>query len=162
LAARTKWLWTPGENTELRLALDYSRLNSTGTDYQLAQGVIGADGVSTYPGRRKTDTNWENIGDNETYGASLRLDHDLGFARFVSISGYRHVVGDFHLDQDASPFPFVNSIINQFARNYSQEFEVLSPQSSPIHWLVGAYYFDAHYAYTPLTIEGLAAPLFGA
>jgi len=157
LAARSKILWTPGENTEFRLSLDYSRLNSTGTDYQLAQGATGVDGVTTYPGRRRTDTNWANVGNNETYGTSLRWDQDLGFARFVSISAYRHVVGDFHLDQDATPTPFVNAIINQFARDYSQEFQLLSPRGSTLTWLLGAYYFNANFAYDPLTIEGLAA-----
>ncbi|QGZ93802.1 TonB-dependent receptor [Terricaulis silvestris] len=160
LAARTKFLWTPGENTEFRLALDYSRLDSTGTDYQLAQGVIGADTVSTYPGERRTSTDFANTGDNEVYGASLRFDQDLNFARFVSISGYRHVVGDFHLDQDASPTPIVQAYINQFAENYSQEFQLLSPEGSTIDWLLGAYYFDADFAYTPLAIEGFAAAPF--
>jgi iron complex outermembrane receptor protein len=156
-AARTKWLWTPGSRTELRLSLNYSHLNSTGTDYQLAPGVIGIDGVSTYPGKRRTATDFQNVGDNEVYGGSLRIDQDLDFARLVSITGYRHVVGDFQLDQDASPTPLVLAFINQFARNWSQEVQLLAPTGSRIDWLVGGYYFNARYAYTPLTIEGLAA-----
>lgn len=160
LAARTKILWTPGENTEFRLSLDYSRLDSTGTDYQLAQGVIGADTVSTFPGVRRTATDFANTGDNEVYGASLRIDQDFGFARFVSISGYRHVIGDFRLDQDASPTPIVRAFINQLAENYSQEFQLLSPEESTISWLLGAYYFNADFAYTPLAIQGFAAAPF--
>jgi iron complex outermembrane receptor protein len=156
-AARSKWLWRPGPNTEIRLSLDYSHLNSTGTDYQLAQGVIGADGVTTYPGRRRTATDFANTGDNEVYGGSLRIDQDLQFARFVSISGYRHVVGDFHLDQDATPLPLVRADINQFAEQFSQEVQLISPSGSPIDWLLGAYYFNANFAYTPLEIAGLAA-----
>jgi iron complex outermembrane recepter protein len=156
-AVRSKWLWTPGAATEVRLSLDYSTLNSTGTDYQLAQGVIGIDGVSTYPGKRRTATDWENTGDNEVYGGSLRIDHDFGFARFASISGYRHVDGEFHLDQDATPLPLVRATINQFAEQYSQEFQLLAPSDSRIDWLIGAYYFNANFAYTPLEIAGLAA-----
>jgi iron complex outermembrane receptor protein len=159
-AARSKLLITPGPSTEIRLSADYSRLNSTGTDYQLAQGVIGADGVSTYPGRRRTATDFQNTGDNEVYGASLRIDQNLGFARLVSISGYRHVVGDFHLDQDASPTPIVRAFINQFARNYSQEVQLLSPTGSNVTWLLGGYYFNGRFAYTPLRIEGFAAAPF--
>ena len=161
-AARTKWLLRPGPNTEIRLSLDYSKLNSTGTDYQLAQGVIGVDGVSTYPGRRRTRTDYANTGDNEVYGGSLRIDQDLQFARFVSITGYRHVVGDFHLDQDATPLPLVRADINQFARQISQEVQLISPTGSHVDWLLGAYYFNGHFAYTPLTIAGLAAAPFAS
>lgn len=159
-AARSKLLITPGPSTEIRLSVDYSKLNSTGTDYQLAQGVIGVDGVSTYPGRRRTATDFRNTGDNEVYGASLRIDQDLGFARLVSISGYRHVTGEFHLDQDATPLPLVRAFINQFARNFSEEVQLLSPTGSRVTWLLGAYYFNARFAYTPLTIAGLAAAPF--
>lgn len=157
LGLRSKLLWTPGATTEIRLSADYSRLNSTGTDYQLRQGVIGVDGVTSYPGKRKTNTDWKNIGDNDIYGASLRVDQDLDFARLVSITGYRHVKGNFHLDQDATPFPLVQADINQFAESYSQEVQLLSPKSSKVDWLLGGYYFHAKYAYTPLTIGGLAA-----
>jgi iron complex outermembrane receptor protein len=159
-AARSKLLITPGSSTKIRLSGDYSKLNSTGTDYQLAQGVIGVDGVTTYPGRRRTVTDFRNTGDNEVYGAALRIDQDLAFARLVSISGYRHVTGDFHLDQDATPLPLVRAFINQFARNYSQEVQLLSPTGSKITWLLGAYYFNGKFAYTPLTIAGFAAAPF--
>jgi iron complex outermembrane receptor protein len=156
-AVRSKWLWTPSAATEIRLSLDYSTLDSTGTDYQLAQGVIGADGVSTYPGRRRTATDYQNTGDNEVYGGSLRIDHDFDFARFVSITGYCHVTGEFQLDQDATPTPLVRAEINQFAEQFSQEVQLIAPTNSRIDWLVGAYYFNANFAYTPLQIAGLAA-----
>ncbi|MDB5712389.1 MAG: TonB-dependent receptor [Sphingomonas bacterium] len=157
LQLRSKLLLTPGSTTEIRITGDYSRLRSTGTDYQLAQGVIGADGVTSYPGVRKTNTDFANTGDNEIYGASLRVDQQLGFARFVSISGYRHVVGEFHLDQDATPAPIVQATINQFAESFSQEVQLLSNKGSAVDWLVGGYFFDAKYAYTPLHIAGAAA-----
>ncbi|WP_029994015.1 TonB-dependent receptor [Sphingomonas sp. YL-JM2C] len=157
LGLRSKLLFKPGENTEIRLTADYSRLNSTGTDYQLRQGVIGADGVTSYPGKRRTNTDWKNTGDNDIYGASLRIDQDMGFARLASITGYRHVKGDFHLDQDATPTPIVQADINQFAESYSQELQLLAPTDSKIDWLVGGYYFHAKYAYTPLRLGGLAA-----
>ncbi len=157
LGVRSKILWTPGATTEIRLTGDYSRLHSTGTDYQLAQGVIGADGVTSYPGVRRTNTDFPNKGNNEVYGFSLRVDQDLGFARFASISGYRHVTGLFQLDQDATPTPIVKATINQFAESFSQEVQLLSKKSSKIDWLVGGYFFVAKYAYTPLQIAGFAA-----
>jgi iron complex outermembrane receptor protein len=160
LAVRSKLLLTPGDTTEIRLSADYSRLKSTGVDYQLSQGVIGADGVTTYPGKRRTNTDFANKGDNEVYGASLRIDQDLDFARLVSISAYRHVTGDFHLDQDATPTPIVKAFISQFAENVSQELQLLAPTGSKIDWLAGGYFFKAKYAYTPLRLQGFAAAPF--
>lgn len=162
LGLRSKILWTPSDTTEVRLSLDYSRLKSTGTDYQLAPGVIGADGVTSYPGKRRTNTDFVNKGDNEIYGGGLRIDHDFDFARFVSLTGYRHVTGDYHLDQDSTPTPIVKAYINQFAESWSQEFQLLAPTGSSIDWLIGGYYFNADYAYTPLRIEGFAAAPFTA
>ncbi|MDX2235333.1 MAG: TonB-dependent receptor [Hyphomonadaceae bacterium] len=159
-AARSKVLWTPGQSTEVRLGVDYSQLDSSGADYQLAQGVVGVDGVTTYPGERLTTTDFRNTGDNEVYGASLRIDHDFKAVRFVSITGYRHVEGTFQLDQDATPLPLVRATIGQFAETVSQELQLLSPADARIEWLLGAYYFDADYAYDPLRIQGIAAAPF--
>lgn len=156
-AIRTKWLWRPGADTQVRFSLDYSTLDSTGTDYQLAEGVVGADGVTTNPGRRRTATDFANRGDNEVYGGSIRIDHDFGAVRLASISAYRRVTGEFDLDQDATPTPIVRANINQFAEQYSQEVQLYAPANSTFDWLVGLYYFDASYAYTPLNISGFAA-----
>lgn len=161
-AVRSKLLWTPGDNTEIRLTADYSVQDSSIPEYQLPEGVIGIDGVTSYPGKRRTNTDWANGASNEIYGGSLRLDQDFNFARFVSISGYRHVTGTFYLDQDATPTPIVRATINQFAENYSQEFQLLAPSDSKIDWLAGAYYFHAKYAYTPLVIEGFGAAPFNS
>jgi len=154
---RSKILWTPTATTQVRLSGDYGAVRSDGTDYQLAPGVIGADGVSTYPGPYKTETNEPNLGNTDIWGTSLRVDQDFGAVRFVSISAYRHIVGLYDLDEDATPVPIVNSFIHQLAKNFSQELQLLSPKDSKIQWVVGGYYFNAIYAYDPITIAGLAA-----
>jgi iron complex outermembrane receptor protein len=162
LDLRSKLLWEPTSSTQVRLTLDYERVRSDGTPYQLVPGVIGADGVTTYPGPYRTDTNEKNVGDSDTVGAALRVDQDLGFARFVSISSYRHTLGLYDLDEDATPAPVVNSYIHQLAKDFSQEFQLLSPQGSKLQWVLGAYLFDATYGYEPITIAGLAAGAAGA
>lgn len=157
LGIRSKLLWTPTPSTQVRLSADYSRVRSDGTPYQLAPGVIGADGVTTYPGPYRTDTNEKNLANIDDWGVSLRIDQDLGFARFVSISAYRHVRGLYDLDEDSTPAPVVNSFIHQLAKDFSQEIQLLSPENSKLQWVLGAYFFDASYAYDPITIAGFAA-----
>jgi iron complex outermembrane receptor protein len=162
LAFRTKWLWTPTPTTQVRLSADYAQVRSDGTPYQLVPGVIGADGVTTYPGPYRTDTNEKNLANNDDWGVSGRLDQDLGFARLVSISAYRHIDGLYDLDEDSTPAPIVNSYIHQLAEDFSQEIQLLSPQGSKLQWVLGGYFFDATYAYDPITIAGLAAGPAGA
>src|SRR5579863_3665080 len=157
LGIRSKLLWTPTPSTQIRLSADYDRVRSDGTPYQLAPGVIGADGVTTYPGPYRTDTNEKNLANIDDWGVSLRIDQDLGFARFVSISAYRHIRGLYDLDEDSTPAPVVNSFIHQLAKDFSQEIQLLSPENSKLQWVLGAYFFDASYAYDPITIAGLAA-----
>ena len=159
---RSKLLWTPSATTEIRLSGDYNDVHSTGTDYQLAQGVIGADGVSTYPGERRTTTNFPNRAENQARGVSLKVDQDLEFARLVSISAYRRTTGTYLLDQDATPAPIVDATLSQKARTISQELQLLSPKGSKIDWLVGGYYFNGNYGYDPANLSGLGVVgLFG-
>ena len=161
-AIRSKLLWTPDATTEIRLSGDYSDVHTSGTDYQLAQGVIGADGVSTYPGERRTTTNFPNRAKNEARGASLRVDQDLDFARLVSISAYRRTTGTYLLDQDATPVSIVDATLAQKARTISQELQLLSAKGSKIDWLIGGYYFNGDYAYDPAHLAGLGiVGLFG-
>ena len=159
LGLRSKWMWTPDATTKVRLAADYTMVRSDGTNYQLAPGVIGADGVTGYPGPYKTDTNERNLDDVDNWGLALTVDKDFGGARLVSISAYREITGQYDLDEDSTPAPVVNSFIHQLARTFSQELQLLSPNdpSSKLQWTLGAYYFNATYAYDPITIGGLAA-----
>lgn len=156
-AVRSKWLWTPTATTTVRLTADYDMVRSDGTPYQLAPGVIGADGVTSYPGPYRTDTNEKNLGNSDNWGLSARVDQDFGVARLVSITAYRDITGLYDLDEDSTPAPIVNSYIHQLARNFSQEVQLLSPTQSRLQWVLGAYYFNATYAYDPITIGGLAA-----
>ena len=158
LGFRSKLLWTPEPDTTVGITVDYSLVRSDGTPYQLAPGVIGADGVTSYPGAYKTNTNEEDAGNSDSYGVSAKVEHDFHFARLVSISAVRDVFGMYDLDEDATPAPVVNSFIHQLARNYSQELQLLSPSAdSRLQWVLGGYYFYADYAYDPITIGGLAA-----
>jgi len=156
LSVRSKWVWAPDATTTVKFTADYSLVRSDGTPYQLAPGVIGADGVTTYPGPYRTVVNEPDVGNSDNWGVSVRIDKDFGAARLVSISAYRHIVGQYNLDEDATPTPVVNSYIHQLARNFSQEFQLLSPSHSDLQWVLGAYYFNATYGYTPITIGGLA------
>ncbi|MEQ8744914.1 TonB-dependent receptor [Parasphingorhabdus sp.] len=49
LALRNKWLFNVGDNTEIKLAFDYSKVQTTaGTSLRLAPGALGVDGAATF------------------------------------------------------------------------------------------------------------------
>lgn len=153
LGIRSKLLWTPTDSTEVRLAGGYSRLRSSGSDYQSVRGVRNISGQPSTLGPRITNTDYANSNNNRVYDLSLNIRQDLGFAKLVSITGYRNVDGLAKLDQDATPIPAVRANINQTAKSYSQELQLLSGDGSSINWLLGGYYFHGRAGYDPLQVN---------
>jgi iron complex outermembrane receptor protein len=158
LSFQTKAVFTPVDGTKVTGLFWYNNTKSSGLNSQLMPGEFGVNGVQYNLQRYEYVANTEDSDREKSYLGYVRLDQDLGFAKFVSISSFRKVDGDFHLDQDTTPLTVVNSELVQPVQNLSQEIQLLSPDSSAnVKWLVGAYYFDGRAGYRPATIAGLAA-----
>ncbi len=157
LGLRVKLKWTPSDDTIVRLEGDYQHVRGDYSPYQLVPGVIGVGGTTVEPGKYNSDTNWPNLNNSEVLGASLHVDQDFGFARLVNITAFRNVSEIYYLDEDATPVPLVDSHLQGQAETFSQELQLLSEKESTLQWLVGAYYYNAHYAYAPFYLGGLAA-----
>jgi iron complex outermembrane receptor protein len=158
---RSSVLWTPSDETSVRISGDYSTLDGTGTDYQLLPGIIGADGMLGYPGKFNTDANWPNFANIQAYGGSVRVRQSFDFADLISLSAYRYTRELYSLDEDSSPAPIVNSRLTGLAQDFSQELQLVSKADSELKWLLGGYYFNARYAYAPFYLGGAAAAGFG-
>lgn len=85
-------------------------------------------------------------------GVLLRVDHDLSWAQFASLSSYRKVTGRNPVDQDGLSSILGTAHINAIEDTYSQEFQLLSPSDSKVTWVTGAYYFHDNSKYAPLQI----------
>jgi iron complex outermembrane receptor protein len=157
LGLRVKLKWTPSADTTVRLEGDYMHVRTDGSPYQLVPGVIGVGGVTVEPGNYNSDTNWTNLANTEVFGTSLHVDQDFGFARLVDISAFRNTSEIYFLDEDSTPVPLVNSHLLGQAQTFSQELQLLSEKQSTLQWLVGAYYYNARFAYAPFYLGGLAA-----
>jgi iron complex outermembrane receptor protein len=158
-SARSKILFTPDEHTEIRLEGDYSYTRND-LVYQTPQGLIAEDGQIGWLGKYITRNNNPYFTTSKQYGGSLKIDRDLGFGRLVSISSYHKAEGLVVGDDDQTPLPLINYILNQPTSNYSQELQLLSPKQSKIQWAVGAFYFHDHAGFLPGTLSGTAfAPL---
>ena len=145
-AARSKWLFTPTDGTRLLFAVDYAHSVNTNM-YEQPRGIIAVDGVHTYPGRYNTYAGLDGRSRINTGGASLQLDQDIGALHVVSITAWRKSDIFLALDQDAVPAVVFDDLIDQFAHNWSQEFQLSGPSDAKLKWILGAYFFDSKAGY---------------
>jgi iron complex outermembrane receptor protein len=162
ISLRSKLLWTLGDRTHVRLAVDYNRLKSDfGLNIGFAPGSIGLDGVTTFSGFYNNRGIPADSSVNRQYGASINIDHDFDWATLVSITSYRRFHAETPYDQDGTPLPIVQiTDISQRATTETQELQLRSPASSALKWIVGAFYLHDKSGYSDITIAGLAANPF--
>jgi len=80
-----------------------------------------------------------------TNNASVTLRYDMGFATLRSITGYADTEV---LDRDdCSGLPYLHGCVRGTdpgkLRQWSQEFQLISPEGASFKWLLGGNYFDA-------------------
>ena len=155
---RSKWLWKPGDRSEITLSLDYDHVISSG--FSLGRPVDNFR-PQLDPGNVFTSDNpWDlsaaldpRVRINQG-GASLRVQHDFDFAQFVSISAYREVDNHTIFNPDNSRFMNQKGIYDQKDKQFSQELQLLSPKGSALNWVLGAYYIGSSSRYDPLHVFG--------
>ncbi len=151
-AVRSKLLWNPTENTKVILYGDISR--NTNTDsHQLTKGIVGVDGVSTYPGRYNTETAITDYIQSKSKGLGATITQNLGSVDLVSISSYRQSRSFYLLDQDATPLVASDDTIYSKTVTYSQEVQLQSSSSGPLVWQLGGFYFHSKAGFEPLTVD---------
>jgi len=156
VALRSKWKLDL-DNTVITAIGDWSRDHFTagpGTLPGMLPGIKSQlDGNMYYVGLFNIDTEISPWLTSVNYGASLQINHDFDWARFVSISAYRVANSSLFADSDATPLSnFTNPVSGGFTINFAtsthdtqftQEFQLLSPESSKISWIVGAFLLSA-------------------
>lgn len=152
-SVRSKWKYTPGDSTTIRLILDDSRQYSK-FDYQLLPGIVSPiDHKSTYPGPYNALGGLNDFELEREKGISLQLDQETSVVRVVNIVSWRHTEVGYVLDQDDTPVVAADLSLPSVAHDWTEELQLQNLNSSRIKWLVGAFYFDAYAAYTPVNID---------
>jgi iron complex outermembrane recepter protein len=166
LALRSKWVLKPTESDTVHVIVDYERRDgSTATvDYIPAGTYPSALLVPPFtsaPPRPYNINTFVDPTDSLTQsGISVRIDHEMSWAKLASITAYRReeITSTFDITLTPScclqipvPFPpFQLNIalpvvnIDSKAQQVSQEIQLLSPDHSPLTWLTwvtGLYYF---------------------
>lgn len=155
-AVRSKWVYTPSDATTAKLALNYFNYDSDGDgmNQQLAKGALGRDGVSTYPGYFNSEVTHDDMLSRNGWGSALTIDHDFGFARLVSLTGYSKLKSAASQDTDFLSFDAITAATNASVDSLTQEVQLLSAADSKLDWVLGAYFFNANYVYSPLHLTG--------
>ncbi|WP_162256452.1 TonB-dependent receptor [Sphingomonas sp. Root710] len=151
-AVRSKLKFIPSDATTIHLALDYSHALSR-YSYQLAKGVTGADGASTYAGEYNALTGLRDLERLNTGGGSLQVEQAIGDLKLVSITSYRWSNVRYLLDQDDTPAVIADLSLPSKAHNWSQEVQLHGASSAPFKWVLGGFFFDAVAAYTPADVN---------
>ena len=156
LAARTKWVWTPGDVTEVILAGGYGKMKSdvgsANSPIPPSRTVDGQPRGGFYDNR----SNGTNRGDVEMWNASLNISQEFEPFSLVSISSYQKVKNRIQFDQDQTPLNLAQIDTHQRQRTMTQELQAFSNSDSNIQWIAGLYFFDFINNYNPIGVSGSA------
>ncbi|MDB6042044.1 MAG: hypothetical protein JWM63_595 [Gammaproteobacteria bacterium] len=157
---RVKFMWTPNDALSFLLAGDYDNTKSSEGFYRPAYGTVGA-GLYPAPSGFYDLVDWTNpYWIVKQSGVSLKVTGDMGWARLVSTSAYRYTTQQLLFDQAAGPIPIVRASTNGPDHTFTQEFQLLSAENSPLTWIAGLFFMRDSSGYDPGDLRGLAvAPL---
>jgi iron complex outermembrane receptor protein len=147
---QSKWLWTVSPSTDVELNVlhgDYRNLN--GSIFAVYPGATASDGVTKYLGSHTISNRTDVPNESQNSIASLRLNHDFGVARLMSLTASTDFKSDLGIDQSAMPgTPNPNNARAQLAdlhssiHEFSQELQLQAPAGQDFQWIAGLFYFQ--------------------
>ncbi|CAN5262226.1 TonB-dependent receptor [soil metagenome] len=158
-AVRSQLLWEPTDATKVTVTGDYAKSRGDiGQNVILFPGTLGQGGGRN-SGKFVSYANPNDYGATKRWGVSANIEQEIGDLTARSVSAYRYSKFHFLLDSDGggvgSPVIVSTDAIG-IAKTYSQELQLLSPQSGPLKWIVGAFYYRADTGFDPIYLSGLA------
>ena len=150
---RSKILWEPSPDTTVTLAGDYSHSVSTAA-YQKPFGTVSPLNGTTYPGPFNSTNDVFNRNRVNTGGGSLRIEQKLGDITVMNLTSYRKADIRYDLDNDVTALRIANVNFHNGAHNWSNELQIIGPDTGKFKWIVGGYYFNSVGQYFQVLING--------
>ena len=142
VAARASFVFKPTDTTTIHFAADYADRRGDLPSFRQVSDELPLFGPAPSGGPWDTNNSFRSKLDlKNSYGLTFRLNQALGTVDFVSITGYRNVKFDINFDYDLTPTPALDLTANLDDKSFSQEFQFLSNNDSPLRWVAGLYYF---------------------
>ena len=149
-AVRGQLDWAPTDKVDVLANVHYGRDKSDGQGLYLLNvpGQVGdtkynATGWGFSPAFAAlagVDANSKPSRNNESEGASITANVDLGFAKLTSISSYEKLKRRELNDWDAKAASESDTFWGSDVDVYSQEVRLASQDKGPFNWVAGAYY----------------------
>ena len=158
-AGRTKWLFEPTDDTEVRLALDYENRVSSQDVQHLDPQYPGTfnnrffGGPFPMGGRYDINNNFDPVNKLEAGGVSLQIKQDFGDVVAQSTTAYRRSRYGFSLDTDLTPADILQIYGVATDAQLSQEFQLSSQGEGPLKWTTGLFYYEANDRWGPLDVN---------
>lgn len=147
LVARSKWVWRPTDHLKVTLAGDYQDSDQDFAQLPLAGfPPVGEPGVQ---GFRDFDQDAATRYHFHYGGLSLTAEARIGDLNLMSLTAMRRMHARYGTDLDMGPTLLISGIANAKQDQFSQEFQLQSPESARIRWVVGLYYFGFEEKYDP-------------
>jgi iron complex outermembrane receptor protein len=112
---------------------------------------------------RQSFSSPDNYQDRTNFGLTGRIEHEGEAFDFVSLTSYRDNDYSWRDNLGGLPFPgfplLVDDRAEEEAKQFSQEFRLVSKSSSPIDWVAGVYFFNEEIERTERFIVRAALPI---
>lgn len=158
ISVRSKWVFRPTDRTKITLIGDFTDQEGSLIQPRIPRGSVSSFGVPVRGDYWDVDTNIDSIGANRNYGASLKIEQDLGFANLMNQVGFRHARSRYMFDLDVSPVPFLHSDPFDDEQQFSEELQLSSVDGSNLQWTAGVFYFKVKGAFDPLNTYFTGGP----
>jgi iron complex outermembrane recepter protein len=163
--ARSKVVWKPSDSTTVKFVGYYVEQSSLQGELDTPYaGTIGGgldtSGTITVPPERLPprfyDINLDTVPSvrSKTYGGSVRLDQELHFGSFSSISAARKTMETLYEDGDITAYPLSVAYSHPIDQQYSEELQLKSKPGAPVSWIAGFFYLNTLGGYDPIRISG--------
>jgi iron complex outermembrane recepter protein len=151
-SVRAKLLFEPTAGTSLTLAADYLDRSDTGTVFQPYPGTtFGYPGFGPVSSVHDSYSGRAGYNNYRSYGVGLTAEQDLGFAKLLSITAYRNGEGRVQFDFDSTAADLILTTRVAPNQSFTQELQLLSPDTGAIKWVAGVYYFHNDDQLRPMT-----------
>ncbi|AUW57185.1 TonB-dependent receptor [Sphingobium sp. SCG-1] len=161
-SARGKLLWEPGSDTSVILIGDYMERADLTNSFQPYPGTTSrSPGIGPLRNRYDTYSSTDPRSAYRSGGASVTIEHDIGFADITSITAYRQGKTRYNFETSAAPVPYQTAGTSNGPNElFTQELQLSSQAGSALTWTVGLFYFYYINELFPITrtFAGYLAP----
>ena len=134
LNARSKWVLSLPD-TDVTFIAGYSHYWNSAGDYNLYPGYQGLFGNYKLPNFYDAVPGNPSSTSLEDWNASLDVEHNFGWAKLVSITGYNQEAGLYSDDGDVGPTNYVNGWNDDKTKTTTEELRLQSVDTSSPSWL---------------------------